>query len=220
MKKLRLVTVFLVLFLVGGLLLLPSVRFPLIGWLKGESFYQGMPTSYWVHDVQTSDMSIAPNGQPYRNRPASVWQDWLSGYLPSYREPATFTSVIESDAGENLRSAVAVLSEMLGHSDPKVRMFATIHFDLICWRRIRDGTWPKGWSEQMFQAAIAPAYAALLKVLDDESGTIRNHAALVLWMMDPDAAKRDGVKPPMPDRAFEEASPPPPPNPKYSGEER
>ena len=52
MKRRRLVLVFLLLPLLGGLLLIPQVRWPVYGWLRGEAFYQGMPTSYWRGRIQ------------------------------------------------------------------------------------------------------------------------------------------------------------------------
>src|SRR5271154_6264238 len=49
--RLRLCLVLLLLLLVSGLLLAPSVRWPIYGWLRGEAFYQGMPTSYWRSEI-------------------------------------------------------------------------------------------------------------------------------------------------------------------------
>src|SRR5262249_51653169 len=37
----------------GASLLVPRARFVLLGWLRGESFHQGRPTSYWVHLLQS-----------------------------------------------------------------------------------------------------------------------------------------------------------------------
>ena len=45
----------LVLLLVGGLLLVPSIRWPVYGWLRGEAFYQGLPTSYWRAEIARVD---------------------------------------------------------------------------------------------------------------------------------------------------------------------
>jgi hypothetical protein len=48
----RLFLVVVLVFLVGGLLLVPSVRWPIYGWLRGEAFYQGMPTSWWAKEIE------------------------------------------------------------------------------------------------------------------------------------------------------------------------
>jgi hypothetical protein len=36
---------------VAASFLLPAVRWRVIGWVRGEAFYQGMPTSYWAKEV-------------------------------------------------------------------------------------------------------------------------------------------------------------------------
>jgi hypothetical protein len=41
----------LVLLATIGLLALPAVHWPLLGWLRGEAFYRGRPTSYWQREV-------------------------------------------------------------------------------------------------------------------------------------------------------------------------
>ena len=51
MKRRRLLLALALLLFVVGLLLVPSVRWPLYGWLRGEAFYQGMPTSYWHAEI-------------------------------------------------------------------------------------------------------------------------------------------------------------------------
>jgi hypothetical protein len=47
MNRRRLLLILLLLLLLTGLLLLPQVRWPVYGWLRGEAFYQGMPASWW-----------------------------------------------------------------------------------------------------------------------------------------------------------------------------
>ncbi|OAI46022.1 hypothetical protein AYO44_12125 [Planctomycetaceae bacterium SCGC AG-212-F19] len=49
----RLFLVLLLLPVVGGLLLMPSVRWPVYGWLRGEVFYQGMPVSWWANEIES-----------------------------------------------------------------------------------------------------------------------------------------------------------------------
>jgi hypothetical protein len=57
-RRWRLLLVLLLLLVLGGMLLLPSVRWPIYGWLRGEAFYQGMPTSYWRMVFKTIDHEI------------------------------------------------------------------------------------------------------------------------------------------------------------------
>src|SRR5439155_4927708 len=33
----------------GVALLVPAVRFPLLGWVRGERFHGGRPASYWIY---------------------------------------------------------------------------------------------------------------------------------------------------------------------------
>src|SRR5262245_58762492 len=42
----------MLLLMLGAALLHPAVRWPLIGWLKREAFYDGMPTSYWRSQIK------------------------------------------------------------------------------------------------------------------------------------------------------------------------
>jgi hypothetical protein len=45
MKRRCLLVILPLLLLLGGLLLVPSVRWPLYGWLRGVAFYTGMATT-------------------------------------------------------------------------------------------------------------------------------------------------------------------------------
>ena len=52
--KRRHLLILLLLLLLGSPLLLPQVRWPVYGWLRGEAFYQGMPTSWWAKEIDTT----------------------------------------------------------------------------------------------------------------------------------------------------------------------
>jgi HEAT repeat protein len=69
-KRRRLLTVLLLLLLLGGLLLVPSVRWPIYGWLRGEAFYQGMPTSYWREEIGKRQQFVDYH---FSNKPISHW---------------------------------------------------------------------------------------------------------------------------------------------------
>jgi hypothetical protein len=51
-RRWRLLLTLTVLLLLGGLVMMPSVRWPVYGWLRGEAFYQGMPSSWWEQEIQ------------------------------------------------------------------------------------------------------------------------------------------------------------------------
>ncbi len=43
-----------------ALLALPSIRWPLWGWMRGEAFYEGRPTSYWRWEIHVYYGSSTP----------------------------------------------------------------------------------------------------------------------------------------------------------------
>jgi len=64
----------LTLVVLAGVLALPSVHWPLYGWLRGEAFYQGWPTSWW-------DREIARLEVYYMIRHGSLDTPYALGYL-------------------------------------------------------------------------------------------------------------------------------------------
>lgn len=85
-KRWRLCLVLMLLLLVSGLLLIPSVRWPVYGWFRGEAFYEGMPTSWWAKEIEESvycvwveDPEYGGSSEEWCVKPtASLWQ-WLRG---------------------------------------------------------------------------------------------------------------------------------------------
>lgn len=111
-KRLRLLLVLIVALLVGGaLFLLPSVRWPVYGWIKGEAFYEGRPTSYWrlealkLIDWQ-EEQATGRTRQP----------SWVDRLLPTDGPFLFANEVLEGDAAFQ-----PVLTEMLKDQDPRVR---------------------------------------------------------------------------------------------------
>jgi hypothetical protein len=45
--------IILALLAVAALLAVPAVHWRLIGWVRGEAFYQGRPTSYWAGEIRS-----------------------------------------------------------------------------------------------------------------------------------------------------------------------
>src|SRR5271165_4654953 len=88
----------MILFLINGLFLLPLVRWQLVGWVKGEAFYMGQPTSYWAAELQQwgdpyySDFgtsgTVWSSDHPFWTRHLSWWEEefhWLVCYRISPR---------------------------------------------------------------------------------------------------------------------------------------
>lgn len=53
-QRWRLFLALALLVFLGSSLFLPSVHWRLIGWAKGEAFFQGTPTSWWAAEIQES----------------------------------------------------------------------------------------------------------------------------------------------------------------------
>jgi len=53
-RRWRLLIGLALLLLVGGALLHPDVHWWLLGWYRGEAFYQGRPSSYWLQQLRAT----------------------------------------------------------------------------------------------------------------------------------------------------------------------
>jgi hypothetical protein len=99
----------------GMTLLAPDVRWPLWGWLRGEAFYQGRPTSYWRQEIQ-------------------AWPDRAKGPAPWVARLLKAVGVEPSGPGMPFfgcsSAAVAVLVE-LASDDSRVESHATYHLALV-----------------------------------------------------------------------------------------
>lgn len=60
MTRRRLLLAFVLLLLAGGTLSLPAVHWRLIGWWRGEAFYQGRPTSWWARQLKRDEPQLPP----------------------------------------------------------------------------------------------------------------------------------------------------------------
>lgn len=97
----------------------PSVHWPLIGWAKGEVFYRGRPTTYWMHEVMEVESVGGCLGPPVFRRkvePLATLQR-LVGLPISYRDvPEEDVNCLSVDP-----TAVPVLRALLAAPHPKVR---------------------------------------------------------------------------------------------------
>jgi hypothetical protein len=134
----------LALFTVAALLAVPAVHWRLIGWVRGEAFYQGRPTSYWARELRSfrsfpvgcsfetgafprplKDI-VRSNSQPgLFLRPKGIWS-WI---LVRLDFPFPFPCEITSESAEDLfphddATAVPVLTELLDNPDTNVTWFA------------------------------------------------------------------------------------------------
>ncbi|OAI46023.1 hypothetical protein AYO44_12130 [Planctomycetaceae bacterium SCGC AG-212-F19] len=114
------------LLLVGSLLLVPSVRWPIYGWLRGEAFYQGMPTSYWSREIQQWN-GKAEYGRSVcgkRSSPPSTWIDQVKEHFGL--QTSLTPEVLETDA-----QALPVLRALAKDPNPEVRSCAAQAIHII-----------------------------------------------------------------------------------------
>lgn len=90
---------------------LPPVYWRVIGWVKGEAFFQGRPTSYWAARVKDSWEEI---GFDYPRKRS--WPVYLKGAVGlEVYNPGANAEVAKGDP-----DAIPVLCELAGDSDPRV----------------------------------------------------------------------------------------------------
>jgi hypothetical protein len=153
------------LLLAGAVFLLPSIRWRAIGYVKGEAFYQSMPTSYWSREAQQWELRT-------EFRPAGDVMS-LGGHVRRWvRRSSPTEEFLERLTGSRARSgsaklallepeptALPVLVELLHDPVPEVRLIAV------------------GGLRHLGQQA-KPALPALQALGDDENVEVRGAA---LW---------------------------------------
>jgi hypothetical protein len=117
------------LLLVGGLLLVPQVRWPAYGWLRGEAFYQGMPASWWEQEIDQTYVPLLVNpgwgqrpGGWFRLVPPSLWvqaEQWLH-----YGKRMTTTYMEEAPLLDGDSAALPLLLTLIRSRSAKVRQVA------------------------------------------------------------------------------------------------
>jgi len=122
----RLMAVF-VLLLLTGLLLVPQVRWPVYGWVRGEAFYQGMPTSWWNHEVRRIDWDrivISPAPILAQNSVPA----WMPEPIKWLWDPPMYGLDLVLAPS---REAIPVLAELMRDEDNTVRRRASLALQLI-----------------------------------------------------------------------------------------
>lgn len=146
MKRRRLILILLLFLLVGGLLLFPQVRWPVSGFLRGEAFYQGMPTSWWAKEVAKLEPFFTDRWSARLALIAGTWRPvGITSSLPAnwFDELCETLGIAGARSAENAPGwrvlsicpggpengevdpeTVAVLHEMLDYPNPFVRWSA------------------------------------------------------------------------------------------------
>jgi hypothetical protein len=187
-----------VLFLVmAGLLvavttaLVPTTRYIALGIWRGEHFYKGRPSCYWIYHLQdmrkSSDMSTGRAwGQGLRSS-APSWSRFLSEGVALWQSVTTRPADdVETDTTGNLYqdaptwtrefggdpAAAPVLLELIRSDSPSVRTDAV-------------------WGLAQTNPPPGEAVRAVIGALDDSNCFVRNNAMVALGRMGP--AARDAV---------------------------
>src|SRR5712692_6043585 len=117
MKKRRLIAATLFLLVLGGLFALSPIRVWVVGYLRGEHFFRGLPTSYWreqalEHDRLRKDRSIRGWGGVVVIVPPPSPTRWTDSLLSFFRIRSAADEpdfrVFEGDV-----AALAVLTDLL-----------------------------------------------------------------------------------------------------------
>lgn len=107
-----LITLALLLLLVASLLH-PGVHWRVIGWWRGEAFYEGRPTSYWREQVRRIPISYAEIVELQESSPS--WPELLLERL-SGNPPDRFPTQRLRDP-----TAIPILEELIRDPDPRIR---------------------------------------------------------------------------------------------------
>jgi hypothetical protein len=154
----------------GAALVAPSSRYPLVGVLRGERFFHGMPTSYWSNEIRSIGGLSVENHLP-------LGVQSLCAYL-GMESVIPYFDVYQSVRYMGLRAdveAVPVLIDLLRDEDGSVRGLAA-----------------QALGEYGLEAV--PAVPSLHQLLHDHEASVREHAASALTRMDLDTAAEAGAR--------------------------
>jgi hypothetical protein len=182
----------------GALLVAPAVRWTLVGWLRGEHFFEGRPTCYWEHVIQAEEYAGPPT-------PPNWWTRIRDRFLP-VSKPQGLWDILHGlrDGGPD---GANVLVELLASDDLDVRFWAA-HTLLgieqetepilpVFIERLRDEDdfirTNAAFALRRMGPAAKEAIPFLVEALEDPWEPVRVEAALALEAIDPAAAVRAGV---------------------------
>src|SRR5262245_16011279 len=111
-RRWRLLLGLALLILVGGALLLPAVHWRVIGWVRGEAFYHGRPSSYWSGEILAWWKDQAPATAQFS------WSSLRDALTPARQwEYAPFQESERTDP-----AALPILVDLVKDPDYRVRL--------------------------------------------------------------------------------------------------
>jgi hypothetical protein len=167
-RRLWVSVIVLVLFFIGAVAVLPTTRYGILGLLRGEHFFRGMPTSYWRREVVQGLSGHAP----------SMIDRWVANVerrlgLNPRAEAAPDAALKEGDP-----AAVPVLVDLLADKHEGVRVLACTGLTTV-----GEG----GRDDPAKLAALTPALPALVALLRDGSKQDQYYVSLALAEVGPEA---------------------------------
>lgn len=127
----------LLLHFAAGVFSLPAVHWRLIGWWRGEAFYQDRPTSWWAQEIQQSYTYSYGARSADRTTVGRISVYWYRRSTQSLGDklrqqidgPPSINSLVEAMMADpplldGDEQALPVLCELLRHDDPKGRLLA------------------------------------------------------------------------------------------------
>jgi hypothetical protein len=157
--------------LAGLILVLPSFRLTLLGWLRGEPCYAGRPISYWRHQLSTDWRIVGePNLGPDNEDGGGDAEERSQQFWSVDHHPGKWLLGQRDTAAQKAKARLrAFLDHVVGHGTCPNPTYG----EPFCKLAILDG-----------DPAAVPVLTALLR--DDDLG-IRRHAAAALGTIGPRA---------------------------------
>ncbi|OAI48350.1 hypothetical protein AYO44_07185 [Planctomycetaceae bacterium SCGC AG-212-F19] len=127
-RRWRLLTGLALVLFVGASVLHPAVHWRIIGWAKGEAFYQGRPSSYWRNEIRKTavyravfmDHRFIPDPKP----------DWAPElFRPLWGESFPDYELCQLDMLRQ-KAGIPVLVDLCSDPDPRIRDLAGVFLRL------------------------------------------------------------------------------------------
>jgi HEAT repeats len=160
-------------------LALPAVRWPLLGWWRGEAFFKYRPTSYWsaAFAAWATDRDRVVAQSSAWGRRYYRTHDPLTGLKGLFGLGGAYDPFVDSEIPSFGPAGIPVLIALLSDADPRVRDSAAVLLGAF-------GPWPE-------TRAAVPALRRLLsddaEVVPGSGYTVGKAAARALRRIDPAA---------------------------------
>lgn len=117
--------------LTGGLVALPAMHWRVIGWVRGEAFYQGMPASWWAREIRGTYLPALRGARPgptewWVATRSSLWDQLYQRFTPRAGVPAfpVMDAVTGSPLLDGDPAALPLLLSLVHDRDAMIRSVA------------------------------------------------------------------------------------------------